>query len=425
MGDCRTPRGRSLRPAVLLAAAVVPLRVAVAEPPASLTLEVAQQMVDRVLTVVERIRGLEFEKPVPVNVVEASQVRGHLLARLDEFQQRDQIELEGRAYALLQLVSPDVDLLEQLLLAVEQQVAGFYDPGQGAYYLVDRASPAAASVYTAHELTHALEDQHYDLDARLRAVIDDEDRLFARGAVHEGSATIVMTRYTVEATVAGTLDPLALLEVSEAEAESNAHLAELPPVLLRQLVGPYVLGAAFLLRGNALGMFAAYPVEDAARVFGDPPTSSEQILHPDKYWDAAERDEPRQVGLDAAGAVLGDGWTLAVEGTLGELGLGPLVGAATPSEPEELAVLEPAAWTNAAAAGWDGDRWGLWTRGESEILLWSTLWDSPEDARQFADALAANTTLKPAVRGDRVAVVAGAAGGKRRKLLKRMLAAAP
>ena len=49
---------------------------------------------------------------------------------------------------------------------------------------------------TAHELTHALEDQHFDLDGRLQETIDDDDRMFAISAVHEGSAMVLMSLFS-------------------------------------------------------------------------------------------------------------------------------------------------------------------------------------------------------------------------------------
>jgi hypothetical protein len=106
---------------------------------------------------------------------------------------------------------------------------------------------------------------------------------------------------------------------------------------------------------------------------------------------------------------------------LGELSLGPLVGADTPVRQLQLGMPEAERWTNAAAAGWGGDRWELWVRGSSTSILWSTVWDSPEDAREFAEALPGDGSLSWRREGDRVAVVGGATGKKTGRLLDRML----
>lgn len=391
-------------------------------PPApALTAEAATAMVQELLPEVERLRGLGFEKPIPVEVVDEAAARRYMMRRIEDFGQVEPLRVMGRAYELLQLVPPGTDLLDEMLGVMEKQAGGFYDPTRRTYYLLDRVPPAAAPIFTVHELTHALEDQHFGLDARMRLVLDDEDRLVALGAVQEGSATLLMTIYAMQATAAGKLDPQAMQKAAQAEAANQAEIGDLPQVLARQLVGPYVLGMNFLSRGNLMAIAGGFPVESVNRTYRDVPASSEQILHPEKYWDPSRRDGPRRVDLHDAGGLLGAGWEASGHGTLGELSLGPLVGAGSPFDAGDAKALTPAAWTNAAASGWDGDRWELWTRGESALVLWSTVWDSPEDAREFAEALAGRTGMAWEQRGDRVALVAGEAADKTQVLLDRML----
>lgn len=414
---------RSCAVATLILSAAVAGAGPHAAPAEILTTEAAREMVEELLPEVERLRGLPFKKPVPVEVVGKQAVREHLMDRVDKLDYEESLRGMGRAYQLLQLLPPGTDLLEEMAVAVEDQAGGFYDPSRGSYYLMERVAPVAAPIFTVHELTHAIEDQHFDLDRRIREVIGDEDRAFARGAVHEGSATLVMTLYTVEATIRGELDVLALQEVALSEAANTEKLADLADVIVRQLLGPYVLGTNFLTRGNVLGAMGEYPFDDVSRAFDDPPQSSEQILHPDKYWVESERDDPRVVDLNEAARVLGRKWTLASRGTVGEIGIGSLVGAPTPLDSLQLGILEPGGWTNRAAAGWGGDLWELWERGDSAVVLWSTSWDSAKDAREFADALAEQTALEATLRDDRVVIVAGDAGRKRKKLIERMFAA--
>ena len=414
-------RHRKIGAGVLIAAALGwTSGFAAAESPA-LTVEAARGMVTELLPEVERLRGLEFESEVPVHVVDEEGLRRHILERLDRFGLRDSLKWTTRAYALLGLVPEDADLLEDILSALEQQVGGFYDPSEGEYYLMDRARPAAARIYTVHELTHALEDQHFDLDSRLRAVLQDDDRLLARGAVHEGSASLLMTLYMTSAVLAGDMTSDDLLEIAESEEGATQGLAALPPVLVRQFLGPYMLGMSFLTRGDMTQLAAGFPVESVDQAFRDGPESSEQILHPDKYWKQDPRDLPRAVNLSGVGKLLGKKWEKKGGGVLGELSLGPLVGATTPVQELGLGTLDPAAWTNEAAAGWGGDRWELWARGSSAVVLWSTVWDSPEDAGEFAEALPGDRGLSWRVDGDRVAVVAGAAGKNTARVLDRML----
>jgi len=96
--------------------------------------------------------------------------------------------------------------------------------------------------------------------------------------------------------------------------------------------------------------------------------------------------------------------------------LGSLVGAATPKA-SELAS-GSTAWTNAAASGWGGDRFELWTNGDASVVLLATVWDTAKDASEFASALRparAGFAFKRA--GTKVGIVAGQFGDRRDALL--------
>ena len=387
----------------------------------TLSQEEARRLVDEIVPHVEELRGLKFKRPVSVEVVGAAEIREYVLARMKKFDQEQHLLAVQRAYALLGLLPQGTDLLALLLQTMEDQAGGYYDPSTKAYYLMENVAPAAAPIFTAHELTHALEDQHFDLDERLKQAIDNDDRLLAQSGVHEGTATVLMGVYLTGAIMRGELDMAGLQSMAQSEAERLSKLQEMPEVLLRQLLGPYVLGALFLTGGDMMAMARGFPLDRVERVMGDVPQSSEQLLHPDKYWDEEQRDDPTEVELPEAGKTLGGGWKLAGDGVLGELSLGPLVGAGTPFDPAMGGVSDPATWTNEAASGWDGDRWQLWKDGDAAVVLLLTEWDTADDASEFAKALPEREPLAWRVDGKRVAVIAGDAGKKTPKLLKRLL----
>jgi hypothetical protein len=200
------------------------------------------------------------------------------------------------------------------------------------------------------------------------------------------------------------------------DAVKTERLNAMPAVLKRQLMGPYVLGMTFLTRGSVEGLRDGFPKDDVDAAWARPPRSSEQILHPEKYWDAARRDDPKRVAIANPSRILGKGWTRAGAGVLGELTLGSLVGAVAP-DPAELAA-GGGVWTNAAAAGWGGDRFELWTRGEATVVLALTVWDTVKDATEFSAALQrgrADFTFRQ--QGAKVGIVAGAAVDRRDPLL--------
>ncbi len=368
-----------------------------------LTAERAQQLVADVAPEVERLRGLAFERPVAVSLVDSEGARDYMLGRLATFQAVEDFSALEQVYEALGLLPGNLRMLDMLLDTLAEQAGAYYDPESGGYFVMRDLAPRAAPAVSAHELTHALEDQHFDLDGRLRGALHDEDRLFALSAVHEGSANLLMAAFLRERVTSGLSEAGELRALDPSVLARSESLAALPPILLRQIVGPYVLGAEFLA---GTGQDSDFPASRVDRAYADPPLSSEQILHPDKYWDAEARDDPRPVDLDDAGRALGERWSRRSQGQLGELGLAVLVGADTPLAEAPTPALGER-WTHPAAAGWDGDRWELWVRGKSAVVLLCTVWDSPGDAAEFAEALPEGRGIHRVVERDGVVLVAG------------------
>lgn len=422
-----------IKPAVMLVAlllvaiSVAPARAADTTVAAAPQQEQAASLADIVLTIredVARLRGLEFKRDVPVRVMAADDIRAHMLKRMEKFYEPQQLAEEQLAYQLLGLVPEGMDVLETLIAAMREQAGGFYDPDSGAFYILDDVTPELIPMIVAHELTHALEDQHFDLDGRAAAAFDDEDRAVAVSAVHEGSATLLMTVYMTQRLAAGKMDMQAFLAQAEEQAKGTEALKRLPEVFQRQLIGPYVLGASFLARGNVIGALSSgFPRADVDRAYADPPLSSEQLLHPEKYWNEEARDLPQEVDTGAAGVLLGTAWRTTEQGRLGELVLGTLVGAASPVD--SPSAMDGAAWTHPAVVGWGGDRWELWRGEDAALVLLATVWDSELDAKEFAQAIEGRAGFAARLAGRRVAIVAGDAGERGAALLDAMLEPRP
>lgn len=377
----------------------------------------AEEVVGRVAEAIAEIRGLELLRPVPVEVVDDAAARDHMTRRVEIDGRLERFRATERAHRALGLVPEGLDTLEALMSAIEEQAGGFYDPETGRYYLLDDMPAAMTSVITAHEMVHALEDQHHDLEARIRASEDSDDRAFAAAAVHEGSAMLAMSVYAAREMLAGRLDP------SEMEiGVPDDALRALPAVLVRQLAGVYVLGMRFMARGNPAGALAGgYPVEDAARVYADGPVSSEQILHPEKYWDPALRDDPVEVRIPDLAPLLGADWTRDAKGDLGELTLAVLADPDASADVQAAALAGPAVWSNDAARGWGGDAWESWSRDGATGVAVLVAWDLESDAVEFLDAIAGRDVLVARRAGDRVALVAGFPAPLAEALLGRML----
>jgi hypothetical protein len=405
-----------MRPSTLVVL-LAPLLASTLASGAAIDAAAAKAAVDEVSTQLAEIRGLPYKSPVPVKVVDDAFARGHVTSRFRKFLPESELRATAKAWELLGVLPPGTDILKSFLDALEEQAGGFYDPETKSFFLLDDMPQGMATLLAAHELTHALEDQHYDLDGRITASKGDDDRMFAIGAVHEGSAMAAMSVYMTRAMLAGKLTPESLQEFAKSEAGKAEKLRAMPAALRRQMIGPYLLGLGFVVRGNLLAVAQqGYPVADAARFYKSGPVSSEQILHPEKYWDDTRRDLPKPASVGEAGRALGRGWKRTMQGNLGELMLGVMVGAPTP-DTNDPAAGTPTAWTNAAASGWGGDRWELWEKEGAAAVLLATVWDTEKDAKEFADALAAKTGLRTKVAGTRVGVVAGSAGAGADKAL--------
>ena len=325
---------------------------------------------------VEELRDLRFEQIPRPERVAPEQARREGLQELDRDYPAARRRADEEILKLLGLIEADTDLRELTASLYGEGVAGYYDPRDGRLRVVTSAATGArvlAEMTLAHELTHALEDQRFELD--LERLSGSDDAALARLALVEGTATSLMSAYvnryfTAEETLGGL--------VSSAFADTG----ELPAFVQAQVLFPYVGGSAFVeqLLRRAGGRWA---LVDTAYRFR-PPASTEQILHPEAYFDA---DQPARVRL-SLGRLLGDGWERTAAGTWGELQTRELLARAGGGDASE------------AAAGWGGDRYELW-RGRSiagscpapcrdaDVLVMRWRWDSRRDEAEFAAKLRA------------------------------------
>lgn len=292
---------------------------------------------------VETLRGLRFRHRVAVAIVSPAQARREGIAEYDRSDPPARRRASEELLKLLGLLPADADLRSVEASVFEEQVAGYYDPRRRRLALVRGAG--VDDVTLAHELTHALEDQHADLDRLGTDPRAGDDAATAQQALVEGSATLVMERYAARWPSDAPLgDALAGLgQVTSA--------TPMPAYVTRSLVFPYFQGEAFVqaLRDANGGGWELVDLAERAR----PPTTTAEILDPGR-WLRAQQPEP--VSLAAADRALGSasagGWRRLVSSTLG-------------SE-DVAALLSPSSGPAAArklTAGWRGGRYALWRRG--------------------------------------------------------------
>jgi len=320
---------------------------------------------------VEQVRELEFKRLPRVKRVSESEARRLALRELDAELPPRILRGEERLLQLLGLLGDD-GLRAVLGKVYSSEIGGFYLPGTDTLYVVGGGGLGVAfgDVVLAHELTHALEDQHFGLEqGPLRGRW--RDLTGARNALGEGTATVAMVDY-IALTQGGGRDLPPEVRAQALEALEGVALppsSGLPRYFREGLVFPYVAGAQLVNRIEAGGGWEAVDRAYEAGV----PASSEQVMHPASY---DERERPLPVRMGGLRPALPDGARLAYAADMGEWDTEQILRDANGRERSE-----------AAAAGWGGGAFELWELpGGEDVLAVSWEWDSARDAREFEAA---------------------------------------
>jgi hypothetical protein len=319
--------------------------------------------VERIKMGVSALRGLEFKSDVPVEVKSrAEMLRAFEDDIADEYGEEG-LAQKALAYGKLGLIPEKVDLKKALLEFYGAEVVAFYDPRTKKLVMPDRAAGAGEDMplVLAHELTHALQDQHFPVLEKLIHASDDDGDLALR-AVVEGDATLAGYSYAG----AGRRALFELARKFEEEMrQSMPSFGGVPEALVEEMLFPYYGGAALVARALEERGWAGVDALYAA-----PPLSTEQVLHPEKYFTAP--DPPSDVVLGGLAAAFPDDWKELENNVLGELMTRVLFERFLPKEDARI-----------AAEGWDGDRFIAYARGDAVAFVWASVWDSERDAEEF------------------------------------------
>jgi hypothetical protein len=360
----------------LLAALLLGAGAATAPAPAART---AQEAFPAIVAAVETARGHRFARPVPVRLVSDEEAKARA-SQIVSRTPRETWERMRRVLRALGMIGDDVaDLSVPYATLVEAQMFGFFDPGAGELVVRDRAAAAGPGSDEAQardpvlyrELVRALQAQVLGLDKLVARERDEPggDGAEAAALLSEGDAALAVQRRGDP----GLSDEDVITRVRAMRAAGQRGLGYAPPYLRELLLARYTDGtmlAQALLRSGGSELLD--------RAFGAPPDTTEQALHPEKFL-AGER--PARIALPADDGLRSRGFAPVVEGSLGELRIRIWAGLWTSREAG-----------SEAAAGWDGDRYSLYTgpggKGP-DALLWATAWDTEADAEEFDEAAVA------------------------------------
>ena len=327
---------------------------------------------------IEKLRGIDTPPPVEHMFVDKAGMRERIAEEFEDPEVVEQIAHESVLLKLLGVIPQDSDLAAIYESMLGGQVLGLYDPEKEQFFVLGddgsgvESLGVEAQLTYAHEYVHRLQDAAFDLEA-ITDLDSSDDMSIAISALVEGDATTAQTQYMFQV-----FDFRELSELLESALAAQEEITPAPYFLQRGLEFSYVEGAVFVSRLIAIGGFSA--VDNA---FENLPRSSEQILHPEKYFDSEEPIE-----LDVPDDAMGAGWLLKAENVLGEFFLKTWLEALGSDR------------AGAALAGWGGDAYGVFEDEASELALGVVIaWDSDADAREFTIASSGLPEVLEAWRG--------------------------
>jgi hypothetical protein len=329
-----------------------------------------EAVVARAMARVEEIRGLEFEETVPVEVITRQEYR--------ERRRGGGTDTPGgpstydlwneQVWEALYLNGEDESIAQRFDTVFSESVVGFYSPGKDEIVIVsDSETPVLDRATLAHELVHALQDQHLSLGGSP----DTQDAQLAVDGIVEGDANLVEAEY--ESRCRGEWSCLE-------RPERGGGGGTLDGVFLT-IFTPYAAGPGLVadLRERSGGDWDA--VNDAYDEF---PDSTEQVIHPEAYPDE------KPVDVRVADRTR-NGWArFDLEQDTDTVGEASIYAMLWANDVVPGGDRSPYQYAFEASEGWGGDTLVPYQKsasdGEQYGYVWRIEWDTTADAREFHEA---------------------------------------
>jgi hypothetical protein len=327
-----------------------------------------------VLKETSELRGLAILRPVKSGTQSRDEIQRFLIKNMDEDTTAAEMHASEVSLKKLGLVPKDFEFRPFIISLLTEQVAGYYDPKQQEFFLADWIDLDGQQPVMAHELTHALQDQHFNLRRFEKWPKGDSDAELAAHALVEGDASLAMAHYVARS-------PLRIISLMKSMGSSKSATEQIdraPRAIRESLLFPYEKGmqwAQALYRRDGWAL--------VTKAYADLPQSTEQILHADKYF---AREAPVKVALPDIAAALGKGWKRIDVDVNGEWGYYLIL--------DEY--LKSAQESSRAAAGWGGDSYAVYEGAKpgEVVILQVSVWDTQSDATEFFNAYKKRTALR-------------------------------
>lgn len=334
---------------------------------------------EEVLKETSELRQLAVLRPVQSSAQSRAQIEQMILRNMETNTTPAETHAAEVTLKKLGLAPPTFQLRPLIVRLLTEQVAGYYDPKAQQFHLADWIDVDAQKTIMAHELVHALQDQHFNLGRFEKWPKGDSDAELAAHALIEGDATLAMSQYVQK----NPLRVLGLLKSMGSASAASEELDKAPRSLRETLLFPYQEG---MLYARTLHQYGGW--SNVSKAFADLPRSTEQILHPEKYF---VREAPVKISLPDITRSLGRGWKRIETDVNGEW--------ATYLILDEF--LKAPSEARRAAAGWGGDGYAVYENQRGQVVYVSvSAWDTEKDAQEFFAAYVKRTRLRyPGTKG--------------------------
>lgn len=328
---------------------------------------------DEVLGEMSRTTGLPIKAPLKKRILGRPAIEKYLTESLHAEFSPEELHVQEATLRAFGLVSRDFNLEKFLIAFYTEQAAGFYDPRTKTMNIADWVAPDMQAMVLAHELTHALQDQNFDLDKFLHATPDNDDATNARQAIAEGHAMAAMMQHVLGPVDLGglpSLEPL-MAGVVDQQLKEFPAFTNAPFFFRLQALFPYLQGMAFMQSGLTHGGW-----NTLNSLFTAPPATTKELFEPEIYFGHKPLPKvslPKPVPLSGVPRL-----RLLAQNTMGELGYYALLGQLI-SEDEAKQV----------ALAWLADRYLLYEYSgkpdgaEKFVLVSRTKWSDAEKALSF------------------------------------------
>lgn len=342
------------------------------------------ESVDKIFAFASEDTGMPRHAAIRRQLVSRADVEKYTSGRLakEEFTQR--FATSELSMKKLGFLPREFNLREFLVKSSGQEIAGYYDDETRTISLLNWVSPDQQGPILAHELTHALQDQNYDLMKWMKAANKtsggNDDGTMARKAVIEGQAMVVYVDYMLAAVGRKLEDTPGLLYQMEepvVKAAVDSQLMHDAPMIMREM-GTFSYNEGLIFEGELLhkgGKKMAF-----AGVFARPPRNSHEVLQPDDYINGVKLPPVR---IPDMGQLLSNQYEVYDSGGIGEIDVRALL--------KQYGERKMAAELSSA---WQGGTYVTYRRTSKTTdispalsdlaFLYVSRWKSPQAAERFA-----------------------------------------